>query len=157
MPAAEDFPLNPLQCGIIFVVVMVLILLIEYWTRYLLWFVDLLLMPGVGAAGLLVTFMFFFSEHPSVDKNWQIWILNPLPLICMPWVVKDAIQRKRCAYHYINAVILSVFIVAMPWIPQSFSVLTLPLALGLLTRPVSYIINFPRLRTKKTRTRKKNK
>lgn len=155
VPPTEDFPLSPLQCGIIFVAVMLLILLIEYKTRYQLWFVDLLLMPGVGAAGLLVTFMFFFSEHPSVNANWQVWVLNPLPLICMPWVVKDAIQRKRCFYHYINAVLLSLFIVAMPWIPQSFSVLTLPLVIGMVTRPISYIVNFKRLKTKRTYSRRR--
>lgn len=157
VPASEDFPLSPLQCGIIFVVVMLLVLLIEYKIRYQLWFVDLLLMPGVGAAGLLVTFMFLFSEHPSVDANWQVWVLNPLPLICMPWVVKDAIQRKRCFYHYINAVLLSLFIVAMPWIPQSFSVLTLPLVIGMVTRSISYIVNFKRLKVKRTYSRRKSK
>lgn len=157
VPVSKDFPITPLQCGIIFVLVMLLILFVEYKTRHQFWFVDLLLMPGVGAAGTLVTFMFFFSEHPSVDANWQVWVLNPLPLICMPWVVKDAIQHKHCFYHYLNAAALSLFIVAMPWIPQSFSVLTLPLAIGLLTRPISYIVNFQRLRTKKSKSRKKNK
>lgn len=155
MPRGEEFPVSPLQCGIIFVAVMVVIAAIEYLTRYQLWFVDLLLMPGVGVAGLLVTFMFFFSEHPSVDTNWQIWVLNPLPLICMPWVVKDAIQRKHCFYHYANATILIVFLIATPWIPQSFSILTMPLTLGLLTRPVSYIFNFQRLRARKPKSRKK--
>lgn len=155
MPRGEEFPVSPLQCGIIFVAVMIVIAAIEYWTRYQLWFIDLLLMPGVGVAGLLVTFMFFFSEHPSVDTNWQIWVLNPLPLICMPWVVKDAIQRKHCFYHYVNATILIVFLIATPWIPQSFSILTMPLTLGLLTRPVSYIFNFQRLRARKPKSRKK--
>ena len=155
MPVGEDFPLSPLQCGLIFVAVMVLIAGIEYGIRYQLWFIDLLLMPGVGAAGLLVTFMFFFSEHPSVDANWQIWVLNPLPLICLPWVVKDAIQHRRCYYHYANVLLLASFLVASPWIPQSFSILTLPLVLGMLTRPISYIVNFNRLKTKKTKSRKK--
>lgn len=157
MPVGEDFPITPLQCGLIFVAVMLLIAAIEYWTRYQLWFIDLLLMPGVGAAGVLITFMFFFSEHPSVDANWQIWVLNPIPLICMPWVVKDAIQRKHCFYHYINATVLVVFLIATPWIPQTFSALTIPLTVGLLTRPLSYIVNFQRLRMKKPKSRKKKK
>lgn len=146
MPAPEEFPLSPLQCGMIFVAVMVVVLMLEYWTRHQFWLVDMLLMPGVGVAGSVVTFMFFFSEHPSVDTNWQVWVLNPLPLLCMPWVVKSAIQHKECFYHYVNATLLVLFVVAMPWIPQTFSVLTLPLVLGMLTRPVSYIMNFRRLR-----------
>lgn len=154
VPSGEEFPLSPLQCGVIFAVVMILIAAIEYKIRHQLWVVDLLLMPGVGAAGMLVTFMFFFSQHPSVDANWQVWVFNPLPLVCMPWVVKDAIQHIQCFYHYVNLAVLVLFIIATPWIPQSFSILTLPLVIGMLTRPVSYIVNFQRLRVRKTKSRR---
>lgn len=150
-PQTEDFPLSPVQCALIFCGVLFLVFGLEYKFRRIFWFLDLLLMPGVGAAGLLVTFMFFFSEHPAVDSNWQVWVLNPLPLFCMPWVVWSAIKRKRCYYHYFNALLLALFLVASAWIPQQFTGFTLLLTVGLLTRPASYIINFPRLKPKKTK------
>ena len=157
MPKPDGFPLSPFVCSLIFVGILLLVAALEYWLKRLFWVFDLLFMPCVGVMGLLVTFMFLFSEHPTVDSNWQIWVLNPLPLFCMPWVVWCAIKRRRCAYHYANAVILALFLIAMPWIPQHFSVITLPLALGLLTRPVSYIINFNRLKPKKKKPSRKKK
>lgn len=156
-PEPQGFPLSPLACALIFVGVLLLVFALEYFFKFQCWFIDFLLMPGVGAAGLLVTFMFFFSEHPSMNSNWQIWVLNPLPLCCMPWVVWSAIKHKRCAYHYGNAVVLAIFLIAVPWIPQHFCLFTVPLALGLLTRSVSYMVNFNRLQVngKKTTRRKK--
>lgn len=123
--------------------------------RRMWWFLDLLLMPAVGSAGLLVTFMFLISEHPTMDSNWQVWVLNPLPLFCMPWVVWSAVKHRFCVYHYINAVILLSFLVASPWIPQSLSLVMMILVVSLLTRPLSYIYNFSRLKSKPVKSRKK--
>ena len=140
----EPLPLTPWQVGLVFVAVMVLIAVLEYWIGRMFWLVDLLVMTLQGLAGILVCFMFFFSQHPMVDTNWHVWLLNPLPLLCMPWVVRRAIQHRVCVYHYLNFLVLALFMVFMPWIPQSFPVLTPLLALGLLTRPVSYYIDYKR-------------
>lgn len=153
-PQTDTFPVSPLGCVGIFGGVLLLVFGLEYYFRRICWGVDFFLMPGIGAAGLLVTFMFFFSEHPAVGSNWQVWVFNPLPLVCMPWVVWSAIKRRRCFYHYFNAALLLLFIVCSPWIPQQFNSFTILLALSLLTRPASYIINFERLKPKKARKKK---
>lgn len=155
MPAKPGFPLSPLVCSFVFLGVMLLVAVLEFWMRRMWWFLDLLLMPAVGSAGLLVTFMFLISEHPTMDSNWQVWVLNPLPLFCMPWVVWSAVKHRFCVYHYINAVILLSFLVASPWIPQSLSLVMMILVVSLLTRPLSYIYNFSRLKSKPVKSRKK--
>ena len=140
----QPFPLSPLMTGLLVLLFFVLVALLEYAIRRMLWGFDILVMLLQGAAGVLLTFMFLFSQHPTVGSNWQIWILNPIPLLCIVWVVRCAIRRKRCLYHYLNLLCLVLFIVFMPWIPQDFSTLTLPLALTLLTRPLSYYIHYNR-------------
>lgn len=140
----QVFPLSPLEVGLLTVVVFVLIALLEFWSKRMFWIWDILVMLVQGLAGLLLCFMFLFSEHPTVDSNWQIWLFNPLPLICIPWVAKCAFHHRRCFYHYLNSLSLVLFLVFMMWIPQSFSALTLPLALALLTRPVSYLMHYSR-------------
>ena len=140
----KDFPLSPLVMGMLVVLMFVLVALLEYAIRHMLWGFDILVMLIQGLAGVLLCFMAVFSHHPTVTANWQIWILNPIPLFCIVWVVRCAIRRKRCLYHYLNLLCLVLFIVFMPWIPQDFSALTLPLALALLTRPVSYYIYYNR-------------
>lgn len=148
------FPLTPVECAMLFLALSLLIAAAEYATRYLLWVYDLLLMPAIGVAGVLVTFMFLFSEHPTVGSNWQVWVFNPLPLFCMPWVVWCAIKRRRCYYHYFNALVLLLFLVATPWIPQHYSEVTLLLVLALLTRPMSYLVNFGRQRPPRKKAKK---
>lgn len=134
-----QFPLSPMMVGLLALALSVLVFVLERMVHRMMWGYDFLLMTLQGVAGILLCFMFLFSEHPTMDSNWQIWVFNPLPLLCMPWVLKRAIQKRVCAYHYANALCLTLFVVMMLWIPQDFSTLTLPLALCLLTRPVSYL------------------
>lgn len=132
------FPLSPLMCSLLFLVFCLAVLALEQWMHRMIWGWDILLMLAHGACGLVLTFLFLFSEHPSLDANWQIWVFHPLPLFCIPWVVRCAVKRKICLYHYINGAILTLFIVFVAWIPQDFCQIIVPLALALLTRPISY-------------------
>lgn len=154
-PSAPGFPLAPLPFSLLFLGMMVLVCALEFWTKHMGWMVDLLLMPAVGAGGLLLTFMFFFSDHPTLDSNWLVWVLNPLPLFCMPWVVWSAMKHRRCVYHIINAIMLASFLVASPWIPQSLSPALMIFVASLLLRPLSYIYNSSRMNSKRKPSRKK--
>lgn len=148
VPVEPEFPLSPLQVILCFAGLSILVFVCELAFKRMIWGYDLLVMLALGASGILVWFMFFFSEHPSVDTNWQIWLYNPLPLFCMPWVVWKAIKKKFCLYHLVNMAILILFLVFSPWIPQHFAVVTLPLACTLLLRPVSYYIYYSRVTPK---------
>lgn len=147
LPASEDDiwdTLTPTLIGWLALGVALLIFLLEYVTHRMWWCVDAVLMTAQGVAGLLIGFMFFFSQHPTVDTNWQLWLFNPMPLACMPWVVIWAFKHKNCLYHYLNMLVLTLFVVFTLWIPQQFSAMTLPLAFVLLTRPFSYFILYNR-------------
>lgn len=72
------------------------------------------LMSLVGGIGLVVTFLFFFSVHPTVGSNWQIWVFNPIPLVAMPWVVWCAVKRRKTYYHPLNASVLILFMFFLP-------------------------------------------
>lgn len=158
-PSVPGFPLSPLPCSLLFFGVMGLIVALECWMKRMWWVVDLLLMPVVGAIGLLVTFMFLVSEHPTVDSNWLVWVFNPLPLCCMPWVVWSAVKHRLCAYHYLNALMLASFLIASPWIPQYLGAPAVILVASLLWRPLSYLYNFhrlkPSMKPRRTSSRKK--
>ena len=57
-----------------------------------LWW-DGLLLTVQGMLGLVVGFLFFFSEHPAVGSNWLVAALNPLPLALLFWYVRHARRR----------------------------------------------------------------
>ena len=129
-----------------------LILLLEVWTKRIFWLWDVLLLLVHGAAGLRLTFMCLVSPHPAVDSNWQIWVLNPIALIGIPFVIKSAIRRESTLWYAFQFAVLALFLLFSPWIPQVFAKITVPLALCLLTRPVSYYLTKDkRLKSKKVK------
>ena len=137
-----EFPLTPIQAMLVLFGFSLLVLLFERWLNWQFWLWDAVLLIGQGMAGLLLLFMFFFSEHPAVDSNWQIWVLNPIALVALPMVIKAAYKRKKTLWHVVFFVILSTFIVFSPWMPQEFGKIVVPLALTLLTRPISYYLYY---------------
>lgn len=143
-----EFPLLPWQTMLTFGAVCLLIMLFEIWTKHFFWLWDVLLLLLQGVAGMLLTFMFLFSDHPAVDSNWQIWVLNPVALIGIPLVIKSVIKHKPTLWYAFQFAVLALFLLFSPWIPQVFAKITVPLALCLLTRPVSYYF----LRRKKAPT-----
>ena len=136
--------MTPLRAALCLLVVCLIIMVAEWHWRRMWWGVDMVLMTVQGIVGTFLCFMFLFSQHPAVDSNWQVWVLNPLPLLCMPWVVRSARRRRTCLYHYVNMLWLALFVLLMAWIPQIFCAPMLPLALVLLTRPISYYLNYRR-------------
>ena len=144
---------SPLQAMLAFGALCLIIMLLEVGTKRIFWFWDVLLLLLQGTAGTLLTFMFLFSGHPAVDSNWQIWVLNPIALIGIPLVIKSAIRHKSTYWYPFQFVVLALFLLFSPWIPQVFAKITVPLALCLLTRPISYYI----VRVKKSKSSRAKK
>ena len=134
----SEFPLSPLQAILVFAVICILILVLEVWTKRLWWLWDVLILLLQGIAGTLLTFMFLFSEHPGVGSNWQVWVFNPIYFIGIPLVIKAATKHKETLWYAFYFAVLALFLLFSPWIPQVFAKITVPLALCLLTRPLSY-------------------
>lgn len=108
------------------------------------WLWDVLLFGFQGIGGCIIAFLFFFSVHPTVGSNWMLMMLNPLPLFYMPFMFYKAIKGKEDVFHVINAVVLTLFIILMPFVQQKFNATVLPLALNLLTCSVGHLIIYKR-------------
>ena len=97
---------------------------------------DDVMMFVLGMAGVLVSLLFFFSEHPSVDSNRLITILNPLPLV---WVtIKLWRDRKGLFDAYVpfaQWVMLIAFYVCAPMqqVPMAIYIIALALLARTLT------------------------
>ena len=143
---AEQEPTFPIAPTLLFWALLVLALLLAVWetrARRIVWGVDLVLMLLQGLAGVLLLFMALFSTHPAVGSNWQVWVLNPLPLFFLPAVVRADIRRESCVYHVISAAILVLFLLLSFFIPQDFTSLIYPLALLLLSRAIVHLVVHP--------------
>ena len=104
--------------------------------RITVW-LDVVLHTCQGLAGLLVAFLFFFSEHPAVDSNWLVILFNPLPLFYAGWLFNCYKKGKRNLLSYVNLAVTAGFLVTMAVCPQSFNIAMRLVALSLLVRALS--------------------
>ena len=132
------FPISPMLMSLLFLLLCLFVMGIEQLSHHMLWIWDVLLLFTQGVVGTLLLFMFLFSEHPSVDSNWLLWIFNPIAFVGIPLVVKSSIKGRRTLWHGANFAILALFLIFFAWIPQDFGNIVVPLTLSLLTRPISY-------------------
>ncbi|NCC08966.1 MAG: DUF4105 domain-containing protein [Bacteroidia bacterium] len=105
------------------------------------WGIDLFLFSLVGLAGCVLAFLAMCSQHPAVNHNYLLLVFHPFQLLATPYLIYCAIKRKKCPYHLINAVVLTLFIATFAFIPQKIDLTILPLALCLLIRSTSYLIS----------------
>ena len=140
------FPLSPMACALLLLAVTVIIVGRGLYKgrQCLAWNVVMFLLQGLG--GCIIAFLFFFSLHPTVGSNWLLMLFNPLPLIYLPWLIGRGIKQQKDPYHVYNAVILTSFILLMPFLPQEFNLTVLPLALNLLLLSVGHLCLYYRKR-----------
>ena len=104
-PVKREFPLSPLACTLIFIIISLAVL--AYELRYgvtLVWW-DVLLMLVTGLAGILL-FLMLFSEHPATSTNLQILVLNPLALFFIPAVVR----KRKTRWFLISGICIFAFL-----------------------------------------------
>ena len=140
----EVFLPSPWACALIWWVLTFVVTTLGIKNGKVYWLWDALLFGAQGIGGCVIAFLFFFSVHPTVGSNWLLMILNPLPLFYMPFMLYRAIKGKKDVFHVINAVVLTLFIVLMPFVQQKFNPTVLPLALNLLTCSVGHLIIYNR-------------
>ena len=92
--------------GILFVITLI-ITTYEWRKGICFWAYDALLLLAQGLAGLAVFLLFCFSTHPTVGSNWLIILFNPLPLLYLPWYMKQASLHRPVKGLYIQAVMLA--------------------------------------------------
>ena len=125
----SDFPVSPLTSSLLLLVLSGIIFCWE-WNRkktFKAW--DITLMTLQGLAGLVLTAM-IFSQHPTVSINFQLFLLNPLPLFYIFSVVKGG---KTYYWHALFTMIV-LFYIGGIW--QNYAEGMTVLALSLLLRVI---------------------
>lgn len=120
---------SPLICAWLFLLMTGLVVGVGIKKGFIHWTWDLLVFGLQGIGGCIISFLFFFSIHPTVGSNWMIVMLNPIPLLYLPWMVYRNVKRKKDYYHWFNLVVLTSFMILMPFLQQQFNATVLPLAL----------------------------
>ena len=82
---SRGFPLTPVQTMILVLLITAIICTLELLISTRQWWYDIVLYSIQGVAGVVVTFLFLFSTHPTVDSNILVIVLNPSRCRTFPW------------------------------------------------------------------------
>ena len=134
----KEFPLSPTACALLLALVIVAVSLIEHRKQKIFWLFDLVLLLLIGAASLVLTAM-IFSQHPTVNLNLQILLLNPLAIIMLWPVIRQERRGKFHGFWSVYAICLLLFLLGN--IVQCYAEGTNILALSLLVRCMVRIRN----------------
>ena len=126
--------LTPFNVSLIFLIFTFVVMLVEKRKKRCYWGWDILIMGLQGLSGLMLTFMVLFSQHPAVDVNWLLILLNPLPLIILPVYIYCVCKNKTPQILWVEVAMVAAFMLAAPFVPQCFPVALYPFAIAILVR-----------------------
>lgn len=108
------------------------------------WFDTMLFTIG-GLAGCLLFFLIFFSTHEATSPNINIVWLHPVLLLLavLPWFKKT--RNAARWLHALNALIVTLLMLAWPWQPQVGNIAFFPLMTALVVRSLTnaFLISQP--------------
>jgi hypothetical protein len=98
---------------------------------------DFMVFFSFGVAGILLSFLCFFSLLEATGRNLNlIWALPTHLIFSILWLI-PSLRTKLNWYLKLTSVILVFFLIAMIFLPQTFHWLVVPLCLIILLRSAS--------------------
>ena len=115
---------------------------IEYRRKIRMIWLDFLIFFSVGLAGLLLTFLCFFSLLEATGSNLNlVWAFPTHMLFAVLWLI-PSLRPRLTWYLKLTVGTNLLFLVSIPFLPQTFHWLIIPLCLVILLRSGSTIL-FP--------------
>lgn len=137
----EEAPfITPLNLFLLLGFAVIIVCILDIMMKKVSYWLDIAINSIEGLAGIIVAFLFFFSEHPTVDSNWMVIIFNPLYLAYACYIAYCAIKKKTNKLASVNMAVMGVFFVILFVVKQVFPIETYILALILLTRSIAVYI-----------------
>ncbi len=129
--------ITPMMVLILLGLVIIYFCIQDIMRKHVSYWIDITLSSIQGLAGIIVAFLFFCSEHPTVDSNWLVIILNPLYLLYAAYLGYCAWKKKANMIVSVNMAVLGVFFVMMMFVKQAFSTEIYLMAFLLLLRAIT--------------------
>ncbi|MBO7112248.1 MAG: DUF4105 domain-containing protein [Bacteroidaceae bacterium] len=109
---------TPIQTMWMVLLVVLFVTLIGWYKQRQFWMVDVILMGAQGLGGIIIALLFLFSVHPTVDSNWLVAFLNPLPLVFIPFFIRRSRRKKISVFMICEFAVCTAFLLIIPAIPQ---------------------------------------
>ena len=109
---------TPIQTMWMVLLVVLFVTLIGWYKQKQFLAVDVILLALQGLGGIIIALLFLFSVHPTVDSNWLVAFLNPLPLFFIPFVIRRSRRKKISIFMACEFAVCTAFLLMIPAIPQ---------------------------------------
>lgn len=140
--------ITPLVASLAF---MLLIVLATYiWRNKCLLWLDVVLFTAASLMGLIIFYLNFFSVHPMVNPNYNLFWLHPFYLIFVLLLPFKKTYKILSYLQLLFALMLIVAIGGYLYFPQQFHPAFLPLMLVLLVRSIHFVRMQEVFQTKKS-------
>ena len=130
---------TPFNASLLLLLFTLIVMLCEVRRRTVFWWYDVVLMLLQGLSGALLLFMALFSEHPAVDSNWLILLLNPVALLLIPVLVYQAVKRVPVTVVWVQVFFIAAFLLTAVLSLQVYPTPIYFCALALLARSLFHI------------------
>ena len=133
-PAQKVAEAEVITTSLVFITLAVIIIalsIFEWKRKKNFWVLDAFLLILTGLPGLIL-FAMLFSQHPTVQVNFQMLILNPFNLIFAWKTIQKMRQGKLYWYYEVWGICLVVSLFMQIW--QTYAEGMVTLALSLLVR-----------------------
>jgi hypothetical protein len=138
-PVARRNNLTPFNVSLLLLIATMVVMLCELRRRKTYWGLDVVLMLLQGVPGLLILFMWLFSEHPAVDNNLLIILLNPIALLLLPVMVHRIRKHRSMGIAWVQVVFVGLFFLSAVVGLQSYPIPIYFCALALMARALFHI------------------
>ncbi|BDD05332.1 lipoprotein N-acyltransferase Lnb domain-containing protein [Aureibacter tunicatorum] len=140
----KDAFFKPIHLTLIILIITCLVFYFEAKKeKYFAWY-DRIFFSIIGLVGLLVTVLWFGTEHTATYWNYNILWANPTHLLVIPILTNKKFARI-VRLHFIFWGLVAVAVLAFGWLmPQNFHIAFYPLILAIALR--SYQIIFQNIK-----------
>ena len=136
----QNFIFSPIFIFWLLFAIFFAIFLVEIRRSKIFKILDTIVFIIIGLGGVVIYYLNFFSLHPSVDRNFNCFWMQPLDLYpaIMVWVKSG--KKILYYYHFVNFVILIMLLIVCTFIPQQFNPAFYPLIMIIALRSFAHLI-----------------
>lgn len=127
---------TPFYVSLLLLLFTFIIMLCEVRSKKTFWLFDATLLTLQGVCGALLLFMTLFSQHPAVDNNWVILLLNPVMLFIMPVYVNRLRKHRTMSIAWVQVIFVVLFFLSAAFSVQVYPTPLYFCAIALLVRSV---------------------
>jgi len=107
------------------------------------YWLDVILFGVTGIFGLVLIFLWFFTDHGVTVKNYNLIWANPLHLIAIPMLLMGKKLKKLSQYFLVSFFVIFFLLIFWNFVPQELNANIIPflMAIGLRSMYIYYRID----------------